>query len=153
MIDDIAELVKDWPLPLRLLVAFVVTFVLPAPLFNALGQMAQKAVNPVPFPMNGIVWIYCGGLQAWLVDLARTVGIITMVAAIALPAAFAGAWIFWFYGPGSLQRRKKARQEVWLNVHAQQIQDARMRKVYEKAARASASVDRDALERENRRWD
>jgi hypothetical protein len=46
-----------------------------------------------------------------------------------------------------------ARQEVWLNVHARQIQDKRMREVYEKAARAGMAADRDALERENRRWD
>jgi hypothetical protein len=48
---------------------------------------------------------------------------------------------------------KKARQEIWLNAHAQQIQDKQMRRVYEKAAHAPASVDRDAFERENRRWD
>jgi hypothetical protein len=38
-------------------------------------------------------------------------------------------------------------------VHARQIQDKRMREVYEKAARAGMAADRDALERENRRWD
>ncbi|MNS23655.1 hypothetical protein D3C72_554780 [compost metagenome] len=82
-----------------------------------------------------------------------TFGTMGAIAAIAVPAALAGTWLWWFYGPGSLQRRKKARQEVWLNVHAQQIQDKQMRRVYDKAARASASVDRDAFERENRRWD
>lgn len=65
----------------------------------------------------------------------------------------AGGWLWWCYGPGAMKRRKKARQEVWLNVHARQVQDKRMREVYEKAARAGMAVDRDALERENRRWD
>jgi hypothetical protein len=153
MIDDIADLVKDWPLPMRLLVAFLVTFVVPAPLFSVLAQMAQKMTNPVPFPMNVFVWIYGGGLQAWLIELARTIGTIAVMAAIAVPVAFAGIWLWWFYGPGAMQRRKRARQEVWLNAHAQQIQDKRMRQVYKKAAAASASGDREAFERENRRWD
>ncbi|MNY82644.1 hypothetical protein D3C86_2248750 [compost metagenome] len=51
-----------------------------------------------------------------------------------------------------MQRRKKARQELWLSIHSQQVQDKPMQRAYEKAARASVMVGLDACERESRRW-
>ena len=150
MIDDIADLIKDWPLPLRLLVAFVVTVILPAPVFAVSAQLIQKAQVPLTFPVNVFVWIYGGGLQHWLSDLARALGTLAVVAVAAVPVFLVAGWLWWSYGPGAMKRRKKARQEVWLNVHARQIQDKRMREVYEKAARAGLAADRDALERETR---
>lgn len=69
--------------------------------------------------------------------------------AIALTLAIAFAWLSW--GPGAMQRRKRGRQEAWLNAHAEYIhsQESQARPML----KSGANVDREALEREVKRWD
>lgn len=70
---------------------------------------------------------------------------------VLFPALVAIVWATYWYGPGSLKRRKKLRQELWLDSHAHQIQ-ARGRHKRVKSM-SSQGLDRDAFEREIRRWD
>jgi hypothetical protein len=73
---------------------------------------------------------------------------LAIAAAIILLGMFGAAWLCW--GPGAMQRRKRGRQELWLNAHADFIH----RKELDSRQKAHRPpVDREALEREVRRWD
>jgi hypothetical protein len=88
-----------------------------------------------------------------MAHLASTPHLLAVAAAVAVAVFLAGLWVGWSYGPGAMQRRKRARQELLLNARARQIRGDGMRPSNKKAARAIAKMDREAFEREVRRWD
>jgi hypothetical protein len=69
--------------------------------------------------------------------------IVVVVVIVFLPIAYA---LWWAFGPGAIQRRKKARQAVWLDVHLGAIGRS-------ESPRLQPRIDREALEREVRRYD
>jgi hypothetical protein len=94
----------------------------------------------LPFPLNIIamdvpqVPMLGFTLPGWFGTAAIT------VAGLALAAGVIVAGIWW-QGPGAMDRRKKARQELRLNLFAKSIQDKRMQDIYRKADRASWAAD------------
>jgi hypothetical protein len=180
MLDVIAHFTRQLPLPVRVAIAFLVIFVLPAPLFSSLARVVQSVPGPVPLPMSLIVWVYGGGWQIWWTGFARDLGAMAVVVAIAVPVVFAITWLWWHFGPGAMQRRKQARQELRGQLGVTRIQEVWEKNIDQYPSRSwfkvlpawarrgwtppedtpgpphqqiNVGTDREAFEREVRRWD
>lgn len=138
--SDLAYLIRTVvPAPFQGLVALIFLVVLLRPVLRTATTLSPS-LKQLPFPLSIIamdvpqVPMLGFTLPGWFGTAAIT------VAGLALAAGVIVAGIWW-QGPGAMERRKKARQELRLNLFAKSIQDKRMQDIYRKADRASRTAD------------